>query len=361
MHIVGHPRDAAAQLHLPARSRLGAAGTSSSRSAPTSSPPGLVLIVLNLLVSRFRGPAAGNDPFGGDTLEWSISSPPPPYNYAVIPTVTSAYPMWDKEDRKADSRRLDRGEGLLGARARDAGDDRPGRGARRDPRDAAALGLAAGDGADAGGGVRDAADAPLLDRRSASPSPAGWRCWHGTARGWRSDGGIAPWQPSPAAAAAPPPSRGRGSRKPSGWWGMALFLCAEATLFGILIATYFYLDFDARSWPPRRDHAAERGAAAGRDRGARLDHDPAAVRGPGVSAAPAPAGRGAGDRRGIVVQSCYLGGPDSPVPSRPAPVLAQGDRLRVDLLHAARPPITRTCARDPARTGRAVAGRGARG
>ena len=38
--------------------------------------------------------------------------------------------------------------------------------------------------------------------------------------------------------------------QPSGWWGMALFLCAEATLFGILIATYFYLDFDARSWPP---------------------------------------------------------------------------------------------------------------
>ncbi len=38
--------------------------------------------------------------------------------------------------------------------------------------------------------------------------------------------------------------------QPSGWWGMALFLCAEASLFGILISTYFYLDFDARSWPP---------------------------------------------------------------------------------------------------------------
>lgn len=38
--------------------------------------------------------------------------------------------------------------------------------------------------------------------------------------------------------------------KPNGWWGMALFLCAEATLFGILIATYFYLDFNVRSWPP---------------------------------------------------------------------------------------------------------------
>jgi cytochrome c oxidase subunit 1/cytochrome c oxidase subunit I+III len=74
---------------------------------------GLVLMVVNLFVSRFRGEIAGNDPFHGDTLEWSISSPPPAYNYAVIPTVTSAYPMWDEEDRKRDGERLDRGEGLL--------------------------------------------------------------------------------------------------------------------------------------------------------------------------------------------------------------------------------------------------------
>jgi cytochrome c oxidase subunit I+III len=74
---------------------------------------GLVTIVANLLVSRFRGAVAGNDPFGGDTLEWSTTSPPPPYNYPVIPTVTSPYPMWDKEDRELDNRRLDRGEGLL--------------------------------------------------------------------------------------------------------------------------------------------------------------------------------------------------------------------------------------------------------
>lgn len=38
--------------------------------------------------------------------------------------------------------------------------------------------------------------------------------------------------------------------QPNGWWGMALFLCAEATLFGTLIATYFYLNFDAHRWPP---------------------------------------------------------------------------------------------------------------
>ncbi len=38
--------------------------------------------------------------------------------------------------------------------------------------------------------------------------------------------------------------------QPNGWWGMALFLCAEVTLFGTLIGTYFYLDFDAARWPP---------------------------------------------------------------------------------------------------------------
>lgn len=38
--------------------------------------------------------------------------------------------------------------------------------------------------------------------------------------------------------------------EPNGWWGMALFLCAEVTLFGSLMATYFYLDFDSRHWPP---------------------------------------------------------------------------------------------------------------
>src|SRR3954453_3644967 len=44
---------------------------------------GLLLVAANLAVSLFRGARAGNDPFGGDTLEWSVSSPPPSYNFAV--------------------------------------------------------------------------------------------------------------------------------------------------------------------------------------------------------------------------------------------------------------------------------------
>ena len=52
---------------------------------------------------------------------------------------------------------------------------------------------------------------------------------------------------SPAAAARV--ARRRRSQ-PNGIWGMALFLCAEVTLFGTLLSTYFYLDFDAHRWPP---------------------------------------------------------------------------------------------------------------
>jgi cytochrome c oxidase subunit 1/cytochrome c oxidase subunit I+III len=74
---------------------------------------GLLMVAVNLLVSIFRGAPAGDDPWEGDTLEWATTSPPPEYNYAVIPTVTSPYPMWDREDREEDARNLERGEKVL--------------------------------------------------------------------------------------------------------------------------------------------------------------------------------------------------------------------------------------------------------
>jgi len=71
---------------------------------------GLVMVAANLLWSRFRGPFVGPDPFFGGTLEWTIPSPPPHYNFAVIPTVSSAYPNWDEQDRAVDARKLELGE-----------------------------------------------------------------------------------------------------------------------------------------------------------------------------------------------------------------------------------------------------------
>lgn len=38
--------------------------------------------------------------------------------------------------------------------------------------------------------------------------------------------------------------------RPVGWWGMAVFVATEATIFGSLIGTYFYLRFHTSPWPP---------------------------------------------------------------------------------------------------------------
>jgi cytochrome c oxidase subunit 1/cytochrome c oxidase subunit I+III len=74
---------------------------------------GLLMVAVNLAVSLFRGARAGPDPWKGPTLEWSTSSPPPPFNYPVIPRVSSPYAMWDPEDRAEDTRALGRGERTL--------------------------------------------------------------------------------------------------------------------------------------------------------------------------------------------------------------------------------------------------------
>ena len=53
------------------------------------------IFVYNLVHSYFRGKIAGHDPWDAWTLEWSTSSPPPPYNFAVEPVVRSRRPLWD--------------------------------------------------------------------------------------------------------------------------------------------------------------------------------------------------------------------------------------------------------------------------
>jgi cytochrome o ubiquinol oxidase subunit 1 len=42
----------------------------------------------------------GNDPWNGRSFEWSIASPPPEYNFAVIPTVTQRDEFWEQKKKK---------------------------------------------------------------------------------------------------------------------------------------------------------------------------------------------------------------------------------------------------------------------
>ena len=55
----------------------------------------VLIFVYNLVHSYFKGAIAGPDPWDAWTLEWSVPSPPPAYNFAVEPIVASRRPLWD--------------------------------------------------------------------------------------------------------------------------------------------------------------------------------------------------------------------------------------------------------------------------
>ena len=56
-----------------------------------------LLFIHNVVRSLRKGERAGNDPWDGRTLEWSISSPPPVYNFATIPEVHSRDAHWEEK------------------------------------------------------------------------------------------------------------------------------------------------------------------------------------------------------------------------------------------------------------------------
>jgi cytochrome c oxidase subunit 1/cytochrome c oxidase subunit I+III len=91
---------------------------------------GVLLFVVNVFVSLKRGQRAGDNPWDGASLEWSTSSPPPVYNFAVIPTVASRYPLWEGRLNQGDDRSstqqgflLDKGRETIGTTSLDAEPD----------------------------------------------------------------------------------------------------------------------------------------------------------------------------------------------------------------------------------------------
>ena len=54
----------------------------------------IILFLVNVFYSWGKGKESGNDPWDARTLEWSIPSPPPEYNFATVPTVYGRDPYW---------------------------------------------------------------------------------------------------------------------------------------------------------------------------------------------------------------------------------------------------------------------------
>jgi cytochrome c oxidase subunit I len=71
----------------------------------------VLVFLANVARSLRRGVIAGPDPWDGRTLEWAIPSPPPEYNFAVLPTVRRRDALWLTKHPDA------RGPGLADLRA----------------------------------------------------------------------------------------------------------------------------------------------------------------------------------------------------------------------------------------------------
>jgi hypothetical protein len=70
----------------------------------------VLLLFVNVVKSLRLGAQAGPNPWDAPTLEWSVASPPPPYNFAIIPTIASRHPLWESRLNETDARSsLDRG------------------------------------------------------------------------------------------------------------------------------------------------------------------------------------------------------------------------------------------------------------
>lgn len=204
---------------------------------------GILMLIVNIVRSLASGAPAGPNPWDAPTLEWSVPSPPPPYNFAAIPCVASRHPLW--EDRMDGGPRsvldtnviLDRGRETLATTPLDASPDA----VLRMPEDslwplalAAALtvvfcGLLFNVWWIAGIGVAASVLAGL-----------GW-LWPKAELAEASDRAESEWR----LAVAP------GDRRASGWYGMIAAIATEASLFAYLLFSYFYLLAQTHAaWPP---------------------------------------------------------------------------------------------------------------
>ncbi len=210
---------------------------------------GVLLTLINFAWSLRRGREAGGDPWKGDTLEWSQSSPPEDAQFRAIPVVRSRHPLWDQtslrpvtEDDEAvagAARTLEaRPERWRGALVVGVVDGRPLAVAHLPRRSIWPFVLAVG--------FLLLFTAALLDNwwialAGAAVSAIGLVGWF-----WPVDTesvAIREWSEASLPLAV-------GSRSANGYWGAAVLLAILATASATFITSYYYLGHGPSPLPP---------------------------------------------------------------------------------------------------------------
>ena len=204
---------------------------------------GVLMFAWNVFRSRRNGAPAGANPWDAGTLEWSTPSPPPPYNFAVIPTIGSRHPLW--EDRLGEGSAsstlargpvLDRGRETFATSPLDA---EP-RAVMRMPEDSyAPLSVAISCGLIAYGLLFGLWWLAVIGVVTLAVSAIAW-LWPDAATQFlgtmNTEFGELPV--------------GASGKHSVGWWGMVGVVTTEACFFAYLLFSYFYLaSMSTNPWP----------------------------------------------------------------------------------------------------------------
>ncbi len=208
---------------------------------------GFLTAASTLVWSMRRGRQAGNDPWNGGTLEWSVPSPPPGYGFARPPVVRDLYPLWPRTSPaeppaalQAVAATLDRRPaGWRATLLTDAVNGRP-QALQRLPGPTYVPFIAAV-------GLLVAASAVLAKSYSLAVAAAifaagviGYWLLHEPAIERDEAEDLEARLGLPVVASGP---------RSTGWWGMLGLLAILATALAALVYSYFYLRLYSQQWP----------------------------------------------------------------------------------------------------------------
>jgi cytochrome c oxidase subunit I+III len=204
---------------------------------------GVLILAANVWISRRSGRIAGANPWDAGTLEWSVPSPPPPYNFAVIPTVGSRHPLW--EDRLSEgSARSILSSGPLLANGRETFATTP-----LDAQPSAVLQMPEDTWLPLGLAVAIGAVAYGLLFALWWLAALGLVATAACAIAWLWPKRLVTDEPSVETEFGELPVGGQGKHS-IGWWGMVCVVVTEAAFFGYLLFSYYYLgSVSVNAWP----------------------------------------------------------------------------------------------------------------